>query len=80
MVERVLDLQSPWFVPLWRRIAITTVTIGWAIVELSTGATFWAALFGAAGFWCGYQFLVVWDPETVASRAVRNNETENDPK
>ncbi|SDF27578.1 hypothetical protein SAMN04488105_11618 [Salipiger thiooxidans] len=76
----MFDLQSPWLAPLWRRIAITVVAIGWALVELSSGAHFWAALFGAAGLWCAYQFFVVWDAEIVAARAAKQNETEDDQK
>ncbi|MBD3626117.1 MAG: hypothetical protein HUJ24_12265, partial [Rhodobacteraceae bacterium] len=51
---------------------------GGALGELSSGALLCAALFGAASLWCGYQFFLVWDPETVAARAAAQSETEDD--
>ncbi|MDW4496664.1 hypothetical protein R5H30_01620 [Sulfitobacter sp. D35] len=58
------DVQSPVFRPLWRRIAVVAVTLGWALFELSNGATGWALVFGLAGLWCAWQFFVAWeDPE-----------------
>ena len=69
MIGTMFDLQTPFLKPLWRRVAITVVTLLWALVEIAGGNVGWAVLFGAAGLWCGYQFFVVWDPETVDARA-----------
>ncbi len=74
----MFDLQSPRLAPLWRRIAITALALGWVLVELSIGAPGWAALFGAASLWCGYQFFVIWNPETLAARAATQNKTRED--
>lgn len=76
----MFDLQSPWLAPLWRRITITALALGWALVEIWHGATFWAAMFGAAGLWSGYQFFVAWNPELVAARAAKQNETKDNAK
>lgn len=59
----MFDLQLPFFIPLWRRIATVVVALGWAGVEATSGAFGWAALFAAAGLWAAYQFFVVWDPK-----------------
>ena len=62
-MKGLFDLQHPWMRPLWRRFLVTALSFAWAGVELATGNPGWAALFGAAGAWCAYQFFVVWtDP------------------
>ncbi len=52
------DVRTPFFRPLWRRIAVTAVCLAWALVELATGAVIWATLFGAASAWLAWQFFV----------------------
>lgn len=59
---KFLDVQHPFFRPLWRRVAVVAVCLGWAGVELASGEVFWAILFGAAGGYCAYQFFLVFDP------------------
>ena len=59
---KFLDVQHPFFIPLWRRIAVVVVCLGWAVVELTSGAVIWAILFGGLGLYCAYQFFVVFDP------------------
>ena len=42
------------FDPLWRRLMIVGLALGWGIFELVTGAPFWAMVFlgiGALGAW-----------------------------
>jgi hypothetical protein len=60
---RLLDVQHPFFVPVWRRVAIVVLCLGWAIFEFVSGAPFWGVLFGAAGIYCGWQFFAVFDPK-----------------
>lgn len=57
------DVQHPFFKPLWRRVAVTVVCLGWAVVEFASGAPFWGILFGAAGLWCAHQFFFAFDPD-----------------
>jgi hypothetical protein len=59
---KLIDVQHPFFRPLWRRVAVVAVCLGWAAVELSGGAVFWAILFGAVGVYCAHQFFVAFDP------------------
>ena len=59
---RFFDLRTPFFRPFWSRALVTAVCLGWALFELSTGAVFWAILFGAMGAWCAWEFFVVFDP------------------
>lgn len=58
-----LDLRHPWFRPLWRRVLVVAICLGWAAFELAGGAPFWAILFGAAGLYAAWSFFVAWqDP------------------
>ena len=43
----LLDLQHPWFIPLWRRVAVTAVCLFWTVMEVCIGGPFWLLLFGA---------------------------------
>lgn len=58
----LFDVQTPFFRPLWRRIAVTAVCFAWTAVEIATGAVFWAILFGAASIYLAWQFFVVFRP------------------
>lgn len=59
---KFLDVQLAFFRPLWRRIAVVAVSLGWAAVEFASGAAFWGVLFGAVGLYCAHQFFVAFDP------------------
>lgn len=59
---RLIEPRHPFFRPLWRRIAVVVVSLGWALFELSTGAVFWAILFGAIGAYAAWEYFVVFDP------------------
>lgn len=59
----MLELQVPFFEPLWSRVLVTAICRGWAGFQALTGAPFWSILFGALGVYCAYQFFVVWNPK-----------------
>ncbi|WOI55240.1 hypothetical protein [Palleronia sp. LCG004] len=56
---KILDGAHPFFRPLWRRVVITAICLVWAVVELSRGSPGWAAIFGAMGALCIYEFFIV---------------------
>ena len=56
------DVQTSFYKPMWIRVSLTLVCGVWGLMELSRGATFWAALFLGLGVYLGYQFFVVFDP------------------
>lgn len=62
-MNKFLDLQSNFFRPLWLRIAVVALCLGWAAVEFTTGTPFWGMLFGAVGAYCGWQFFIVFNPK-----------------
>lgn len=59
---KLLDVQHPFFRPVWRRVLVVALCLGWAAVELAAGAVFWAILFGAIGLYCAHQFFLAFDP------------------
>jgi hypothetical protein len=63
MLAKLIDVQLPFFIPLWRRVAVVVLCFGWAIVEAINGAAFWAVLFGALGVYCSWQFFFAFDPK-----------------
>jgi hypothetical protein len=61
---QILDVQHPFFRPLWRRIAVVVFCLGWGAVELRSNEPFWAVLFGALGVYCAWQFFFVFRQKT----------------
>lgn len=59
---KLLDPAHPFFRPLWRRIAIVALCLGWALVETLGGSPFWAVLFGAAGVYAAWELLIRFEP------------------
>ena len=56
---KLLDIEHPFYAPLWRRVAILAVILVWAAVEFLTGSTGWGAGCTALAAYCAYQFFVV---------------------
>ncbi len=64
MARRFFDVQHPMFRPLWLRVVIVAVALGWALFELLVAQSpFWAILFGAAGAFLAYEFFIAFDPK-----------------
>ena len=60
---KLIDVQHSFFRPLWRRVAVVVICLGWAVYELATGSPFFAILFGAVGFYCVHQFFIAFAPK-----------------
>jgi hypothetical protein len=58
----MFDLDHPFFRPLWIRVLIVAVSLGWALFEFAGGSPFWAILFGAIGVYAGYKFFFDFNP------------------
>ena len=59
----IFNLHQPFFVPIWRRVALVAFCLGWALVEFFTAAPFWGVLFGSMGIYACWQFfLTEWAP------------------
>ncbi|MBV7396021.1 hypothetical protein [Mameliella sediminis] len=68
MKQSAFDVQHPFFLPLWRRVATVALCLGWAGLELSWGNPLWAILFAAIGTYCAHQFFVAWDAQAVRKK------------
>ena len=62
-MKDAFNVRHPFFRPLWSRVLLTGLCLGWALFELSNAQVFWALLFGGAGGYLFYQFFVVFDPK-----------------
>jgi hypothetical protein len=60
---QLIDPNHSFYRPLWVRIAIVAVCLGWAIVEVSTGEPFWAIIVGALGIYSAYKLLLTFSPQ-----------------
>lgn len=56
-----LDLDHPMLRPLWRRLALVALCLGWAGLEIARGAYLWAGLFGAMGLWAAWELLIAYE-------------------
>lgn len=54
----LIDPNNPFFNALWVRLLCVVAPLAWAMVELSNGALFWAALFGAAGLYLAFALFI----------------------
>ena len=68
-LQDLLDVRSPFFLPLGRRVVVTGGVILWALFELSSASYVWAILFGAVGVYLVYQFFIRFDPEEYQDRS-----------
>ena len=53
----MIDPTDPFFAPLWRRVVIVALCLGWALFEVATGSPGWALMFGAAGAYAAFKLL-----------------------
>ncbi|MEZ5732502.1 MAG: hypothetical protein R3D97_09260 [Paracoccaceae bacterium] len=65
---KLIDVQHPWFRPLWRRVFVAGVTLGWAVLEFAMGGPFWGMLFGSLGVYLLHQFFIAFDPREDAEK------------
>lgn len=61
---RMINVNDPFYRPLWRRIAINVVSFGWLSFELLVSQNgFWMVIAGAFAAASAWYFLINWkDP------------------
>tara|TARA_B110000967_G_scaffold87687_1_gene90314 strand:- start:3139 stop:3357 length:219 start_codon:yes stop_codon:yes gene_type:complete len=64
----LLDVEIPFFLPVWRRYLVIVVAVCWGLFEISTGALFWGMIFVGMGSIVGWRFYTA-DWTTVAKDA-----------
>jgi hypothetical protein len=62
MKRKFLDTDHPMFRPLWVRVLIVGLCVGWAVLEFVTGSAFWGVLFLALGGYSAWGFFVDFPP------------------
>ena len=64
-MNKMFDIQHPFFKPIWRRVLLVVACLGWAAFELSHNAYFWALLFLAFALHVVIQlFFLPWPDES----------------
>ena len=58
-MKRLIDLEHPFFAPLWIRMAIVVVTLVWGMFEMSRGAPMWGIIFLGVSIICGWRFATI---------------------
>ena len=61
MRRKFLDTSHPMFRPLWVRLLIVALCLGWAVFEFVGGSPMWGMIFGALGLYSAYGFFIVFD-------------------
>ena len=61
-LQRLFNVQSAFFIPVWRRVVVVAASAGWSVVEWMNDSPGWAVLFLAIAVYCGHQFFVAFDP------------------
>ena len=56
------DNEHPFFRPLWRRVLVVAICIGWAIVEFSANAPTWGYIALAIAAYGVWQFFINYKP------------------
>ncbi|WP_114010096.1 hypothetical protein [Cohaesibacter intestini] len=59
----MFDFDIPFFRPLWVRLIVVTICIGWGLFELMGNSVGFAMIFLSAGFYAAYRLFVTFDPE-----------------
>lgn len=72
MFDKFLDLNHPFFLPVWRRYATIASCALWMLFELVFGTPFWAVLAGALAAYTAWSFLLKFDE--AAARARRDGD------
>jgi hypothetical protein len=76
MARKFLDTDHPMFRPLWVRVLIVALCVGWAAMEfgllgflgLPGGSPFWGMIFLALGAYAGYGFFLDFPPDRGESK------------
>ena len=71
---KLLDLEHPFFTPVWVRVVVVLVCAGWGLVELANGALFWSMFFLGLAAICGWRFATI---DYAALHATRSSEDDD---
>jgi hypothetical protein len=58
-LKKLLNLEDPFFAPLWIRTTIVVLLGFWTMIEFFAGAQGWAAFFAALAVFSAWRFAVI---------------------
>ena len=58
MANGLLDLDVPFFLPVWRRVATVAVAAGWGLFEIAAGSAFWGMISIGIGCIAAWRFTI----------------------
>ena len=56
---RFLDFKDQFYAPVWIRVCVVAVCVGWGFLEVSNAAYGWAAVFLGLGAYAAWQFATI---------------------
>lgn len=59
----MLNANDPFYRPLWRRIVIVALCLGWGAFEIAFGTPIFALIFLAVGGYAAYRLLLTFNPD-----------------
>ena len=61
--RKAIDLQLPFFQPLWRRIGVVAACVLWSGLEFWGNNKIWAMLGLCLGLYAAHQFFIAFKPQ-----------------
>ena len=61
----MFNFHTPFFRPLWVRLLVVAICIGWGIFELLGNSIGFAMIFLAAGIYAAYGMFIAFDPDQI---------------
>ncbi len=58
----MFDLDDTFYRPLWIRVLLVAVALGWSAFEFATGSPAFGLIFGAIGLYAGWRFFIRFNP------------------
>jgi hypothetical protein len=65
----LFDLDHPFFLPVWRRVAVVAVCALWSAVEWATASPFWGILAGGLAVYAYWGLFLKFDEAKARARA-----------
>jgi hypothetical protein len=56
--KKFLDADHPMFRPLWVRLLIVALCVGWAVFEFTTASATWGMIFLLLGGYAAWAFFI----------------------
>lgn len=58
-MRKLIDLEDPFFAPLWIRVLVVVIAGGWGLFEFSAGAPMWGMIFLGISAICAWRFATI---------------------